>query len=128
MDKWQKQYIKNKQWLENSYLVIPVKVDFGYTAIKKCACCQHIKYTVEFANSELFDDKKLPVCTKCIYKRKSSKAKKILNKTGFTQECLKCKQSKSIAEFKVNRSQVGENELHTVCVKCMSKNLNSVYY
>lgn len=121
MDKWQKQYIKNKQWLDNSYLVIPVKTEFGYTAIKKCTTCQYTKYTSEFADENCFDDKKLPVCNKCYNKRKDKKARIKIHSFGFEKECKKCKQQKNLSKFGLYKKY---NKLYDICIDC---NENPLY-
>jgi len=125
MNNWQQTYIKDKLWLDDKYLLKPYKSKALKTisATKKCKCCRKTLFSMEFADNKKFPDKKLPVCTGCIYKRNNSKAVQLLNKTGKKNFCKTCRKQKLIGKFKVDKRQYFDNTLQEFCIECVTNKI-----
>lgn len=86
-------YTKSNIWKGNEYLVNP------FTAVKRCACCKKLYFSIEFCDHDYYDDHKIPVCNKCVRKRGvQDKVKKALTETVVI-ECKSCNKTYSIANF-----------------------------
>lgn len=68
--------------------------------MKRCACCKKLYYSIEYAESDGFDDHKVSVCNNCVRKRKlHDKVWAVIEKTGITKQCKKCKKEVNLASF-----------------------------
>lgn len=107
-------YINSSSWRESDLLVNP------YTVSKRCACCQKLRFTIDFIDSPGFVDWKIPICLTCfksnsLYRR--SKMVEILEFYGIKKKCSGCKKELCLLEFGYDKLTFG---LRGICKKCNS--------
>lgn len=92
-------------------------------ASKKCQCCKTRKYSIEFADSELFTDGKAPVCSTCARSQKlKQKVSGIMAEYDAMAICKKCDETKNLADF---IARAGDwYKITNVCIDCRSQRFN----
>ena len=88
---------------------------------KLCKCCQQNKYIIEFADSDLFEDGKIPVCSACA---RSSKTKDAVQDIlqAHTVTCKECQEEKNLSDFFARSSDW--YKVTDKCIDCRSKRFN----
>ena len=106
-------YNKSFIWVNNDYLVNPE------TAAKRCACCNKLYYSIEYADHPDFDDGKINVCNRCVRQRKAQeKVWAVVEKTGITKQCKKCEKEVNLASFLGRKGDW--YDIKTYCEDCRS--------
>lgn len=107
------QYIESKKWKNNDRLLQPD------TATKRCAVCEELKYSSEFADVPEYDDidGKLPACTDCLKSRSNERNTKMrVLVANHTRKCGKCDTDKEISAFSYVKLT---NTLNKTCKECV---------
>jgi len=95
--------------------------------VKLCPVCNTKKFTVDFANSDLFEQGKFPVCIKC-YRTTDGRA--FVERTGVTAVCKTCGRTLPLSQFSIVGiyAQSALPHISDVCRRCASKSFATVEF
>jgi len=90
----------------------------------KCECCNEGKYSIEFADSDLFVNGKVPVCATCA--RSTSQRERVAailkGYGGIEAQCKKCGEWHGLDKFFARQSDW--YRVVDTCIDCRSARFN----